>query len=123
LFYDPTRKRNGSVGNPQHKKVAQRVADWVRQTVGLTDKELQPNHGWRHRFITIARDIRMDPDVRRAITGHSALDEHGDYGDTLIRSSHRWLAEFPRYEIAAGSVGVPLIEAAEILQPVATAAE
>lgn len=122
LFYDPSRKRNGSIGNPQHKKVAQRVADWVRQSVGLTDKELQPNHGWRHRFITIARDIRMDPDVRRAITGHSALDEHGDYGDTLIRSSHRWLAEFPRYDLAAGSMGVSPIEGGKILQPVATAA-
>jgi len=123
LFYDPTRKRNGSVGNPQHKKVAQRVADWVRQTVGLTDRELQPNHGWRHRFITIARDIRMDPDVRRKIVGHGAKDDHGDYGDTLIRSSHRWLAEFPRYDVLAGSVGCLPVEAGEILQPVATAAE
>lgn len=123
LFYDPTRKRDGSIGNPQHKKVAQRVAEWVRHTVGLTDKELQPNHGWRHRFITIARDIRMDPDVRRAITGHSALDEHGDYGDTLIRSSHRWLADFPRYEVQARPAGPSPKETAETLQPVATAAE
>lgn len=123
LFYDPTRARKGSVGNPQHKKVAQRVADWVRHTVGLTDPELQPNHGWRHRFITIAKDIGMDGDIRRAIVGHAAIDEHGDYGDTLIRSSYRALAEFPRYVVEEdGSVGSPP-RTREILQPVATTAE
>ena len=97
LFYDPARKRQGSNGNPQHKKVAQRVADWVR-SLGITDKELQPNHGWRHKFITVARDIGMDPDIRRAITAHAAKDEHQDYGDVLVRSSHRALASFPRYD-------------------------
>lgn len=122
LFYDPDRKHQGSTGNAQHKKMAQRVADWVRKTVGVTDPELQPNHGWRHRFITIARDIRMDEDVRRAITGHKSKDEHGDYGDTLIRSSYRWLSEFPRYEVQTGSVGGLPSESPAILQPVATAA-
>lgn len=123
LFYDPTRARKGSIGNPQHKKVAQRVADWVRHTVGLTDPDLQPNHGWRHRFITIAKDSGMDGDIRRAIVGHAAIDEHGDYGDTLIRSSYRALAEFPRYVVEeCRSVGfAPRTH--EILQPVATAAE
>lgn len=97
LFYDPSLKRAGSKGNPQHKKAAQRIANWVR-SLGVTDKALQPNHGWRHRFITIARDIGMDPDVRRAITAHAANDEHADYGDVLVRSSYRALAGFPRYE-------------------------
>ncbi|ANY19654.1 Phage integrase family protein [Tsuneonella dongtanensis] len=97
LFYDPSLKKLGSKGNPQHKKVAQRVADWVR-SLGITDRELQPNHGWRHRFITIARDIGMDPDVRRAITAHAAKDQHQDYGDVLVRSSYRALIRFPRYE-------------------------
>jgi integrase len=98
LFYDPQRKRAGSDGNPQYGKVGQRVAKWVR-SLGVTDKELQPNHGWRHRFITIARDIQMDPDARQAMVGHSARTEHQDYGNTLIRTSHRWLRKFPRYNI------------------------
>ncbi|AJA08849.1 hypothetical protein SKP52_09705 [Sphingopyxis fribergensis] len=97
LFYDPKRRRAGSTGNPQHKKVAQRVAEWVR-SLGITDKELQPNHGWRHRFITVARDVGMDPDVRREITAHAAKDQHGEYGDVFVRNSSRAIANFPRYE-------------------------
>lgn len=86
LFFDPSRRRKGSVGNPQHKKVAQRVADWVR-SLGLNDPELQPNHGWRHRFTSTARRVKIDPDVRRAILGHAATDEHQDYGDVTVQMS------------------------------------
>ena len=39
LFFDPRRRRTNSIGNPQHKKVAQRVADWVR-SLGITDRKL-----------------------------------------------------------------------------------
>lgn len=98
LFYDPIRRREGADGNPQYKKVAQRVADWVR-SLGVTDPELQPNHGWRHRFITVARDIGMDADVRRAFTAHAAKDEHQSYGETLVRTGYRWMERFPRFEV------------------------
>lgn len=98
LFYDPARRREGSAGNPQYVKVGERVAKWVR-SLGITDKELQPNHGWRHRFTTIARQIRMDADVRRAILGHAAKDEHQEYGDVLIQLSYKWICEIPRYTI------------------------
>lgn len=96
LFYDPKRKTKGSNGNPQYKKVAQRVADWVRE-LGVTDRELQPNHGWRHRFATVARG-RMDPDIRRAFIGHAPEDEHQAYGDVLVADSYAALLNFPRYE-------------------------
>jgi integrase len=97
LFFDPSRRRTGSTGNPQHKKVAQRVADWVR-SLGLDDPELQPNHGWRHRFASVARRIKIDPDVRRAILGHAATDEHQDYGDVTVQMMHEALTAFPRFE-------------------------
>lgn len=99
LFYDPGRRRSGSIGNPQHKKVAQRVADWVR-SLGVTDRKLQPNHGWRHRFITKSRGI-IEPDIRRAITGHSAKDQHDEYGDVPLQTSHQALIAYPRYVWAA----------------------
>lgn len=96
LFFDPRRRRGDSIGNPQHKKVAQRVADWVR-SLGITDKKLQPNHGWRHRFITKSRGI-IEPDIRRAITGHSAKDQHEEYGNVPLQTSHRALMAYPRYD-------------------------
>lgn len=99
LFYDPQRRRRGAKGNPQHKKVAQRVADWVR-SLGLLDRELQPNHGWRHRFASVARRIKIDPDIRRAIIGHAASDEHQEYGDVTVPMVYEALLRFPRYEWA-----------------------
>lgn len=103
LFFDPSRRRKGSIGNPQHKKVAQRVADWVR-SLGIDDPELQPNHGWRHRFASVARRAKIDPDVRRAIIGHAATDEHQDYGDVTVQMIAEALSAFPRFEWAIGEV-------------------
>ena len=50
-------------------------------------------------FVTIARDIGMDEDVRQAIVAHTGKSVHQNYGDVLIRNSHRWLTRFPRYKI------------------------
>lgn len=97
IFYDPdlTAEANGT--HRQHKKVAEKIAKWVRQ-LGIDDTELQPNHGWRHRFATIARHCGMDPDVRRAFIGHAADDEHQSYGDVLVSTSYEALLRFPRHE-------------------------
>ena len=101
LFYDPKRRRQGSSGNPQYVKVGERVARWVR-SIGITDTELQPNHGWRHRFTTVARRIGMDRDVREAFMGHVAQTEHGEYGDVLVETSFEWMTRFPRYSVNVG---------------------
>ena len=124
LFYDPSKRRKAASANPQYTKAAQRVAVWVRDTVGLSDPELQPNHGWRHRFVTVANEVGIPDDVCRAILGHAARDVHQTYGNVLVRTSFRWLSRYPRYELGAtGSEGVSPLEDQGILQPVATAAE
>lgn len=123
LFYDPTKGQLGSTGNTQYAKAAQRVAYWVRDTVGIKDKALQPNHGWRHRFVTVAHRIGMPDDVCRAIIGHAARDVHQTYGNVPFETISHWISLLPRYEFnEAGSMGVPH-GSDEILQPVATAAE
>lgn len=78
LFYDPNLRRQGSTGNSQAPKAGQRVADWVRE-LGLNDKELQPNHGWRHAFASAARG-KIDGDVRRALS-----NQRGSRRPALIR--------------------------------------
>lgn len=97
LFCDPTRKGKGSTGNSQAQKVGERVARWVR-LLGVDDEELQPNHGWRHTFITNARG-RIDGDMRRAFVGHSGKDEHGEYGDVTLPDMFAVLKLFSRYNI------------------------
>ncbi|MET4593964.1 MULTISPECIES: site-specific integrase [unclassified Sphingomonas] len=97
LFFDPTRKRAGSTGNTQAQKAGQRVADWVR-SLGITDKELQPNHGWRHAFVTHARR-RIDGDMRRAFVGHSGTDVHSRYGNVTLEDMFNVLKDYPRYNV------------------------
>ncbi len=96
LFYEATRRDAKSSGNSQAQKAAQRVAEWVRE-IGVDDDELQPNHGWRHAFISNARGS-IDGDVRRAIVGHSGKDEHDEYGNVSLRIMNQAMQRFPRYD-------------------------
>lgn len=98
LFYDPGKHRGGSASNPQHKKVAERLARWVRE-LGVTDKELLPNHGWRHRFKRVARSVRMDHEARDNIQGHAARTEGDKYGGTDIQFRYEEICKLPWYQV------------------------
>lgn len=58
-FYLRVSPRNGSDQNPTYKKVGERIAKWIREEVGIKDKNISPNHAWRHRFVTVADDVDM----------------------------------------------------------------
>lgn len=98
IFYDPSNKKEGSTGNSQASKVGQRVASWVR-SIGINDPELQPNHGWRHRFATFARHVGMPDDIQRTFMGHAAKDVHAGYGNTLVITSYEYIRKFPRFNV------------------------
>lgn len=98
LFYLPARHRGGSEGNPQYKKVGERLASWVRD-IGVTDRDVAPNHGWRHRLKTQARLCGMDPEVRDAIQGHRPRTEGEEYGHFPIAVLKREIEKLPRYEL------------------------
>jgi hypothetical protein len=99
LFYEPRRHRGGSAGNPQYKKVGERLAKWVRE-IGVTDPNVAPNHGWRHRFKTQARLAEMSPETRDAIQGHKARTEGEHYGHFPVSLLAKEIAKLPRYEIS-----------------------
>jgi integrase len=98
LFYDPSNHRGGSLGNPQSKKVAERLAKWVR-SIGVDDPLVQPNHGWRHRFKTQARLVGMDPEARDTIQNHSRGTEGDKYGDKPLPMLFRAIQMLPRYDL------------------------
>lgn len=98
LFYDPSNHRGGSLGNPQSKKVAERLAGWVRR-IGVTDPLVQPNHGWRHRFKTQARLVGMDPEARDAIQNHSRGSEADKYGHNPLPVLFRAILMLPAYKV------------------------
>ncbi|WLA83200.1 DUF6538 domain-containing protein [Bradyrhizobium elkanii] len=94
LFYDPARSRGGKDSNPHHKKVAERLAEWVR-SLGI--EGVAPNHGWRHRFSTVSRFVGMPEDVRNIIQGHAGGKVADDYGETWPLVALREIEKLPRY--------------------------
>lgn len=98
LFFDRSRHRGGSEGNPQSKKVGEHLARWVRG-LGIDHPEVQPNHGWRHRFKSVARNVAMSPEIRDAIQGHAPRTEGEAYGDISPTAMLREIKKVPRYDV------------------------
>jgi hypothetical protein len=101
LFYDPVRRRGGTVRHPQFHKVAERVGEWVHG-LGIPI-DIKPNHGWRHVFKSMARHVGMDREVEGFITGHRPKDagSGNDYGDRWIQTMSAEIEKYPRYDIPA----------------------
>jgi integrase len=100
LFYSRERQRKTDRKNPTYTSVGNKLAEWVRG-LGITDPLVAPNHGWRHRFKTVARKVRMDAEVRDAIQGHATRTEGEDYGEVTADVMLAEIKKVPRYEIAA----------------------
>jgi hypothetical protein len=102
LFYDPDRSRGGKPGNPQFKKVAERIGEWIRG-LEIIPLGVKPNHAWRHLFKSVARDVGMDREVEGFITGHRPKNSNAgnDYGDRWIKTMSAEIEKYPRFRIAA----------------------
>jgi site-specific recombinase XerD len=98
LFYDPSRARGGKSGNPQWKRVGERLAEWIH-TLGIDGP--QPDHAWRHLFKSMARHVGMDREVEGFITGHSSGKTSADYGPRWTKTLAKEVAKYPRCRIAA----------------------
>jgi len=86
---------------PTRKVVAQIVSvlgRWVRGQK-LIGEEVDPNHGWRHRFKTVGREKEIDPRVIDAIQGHSARTAGEDYGDVTLITRKNAIEKFPHYDV------------------------
>jgi integrase len=104
LFYSLARQRKADRKNPTYTSVGNKLAEWVRG-LGVTDKKVAPNHGWRHRFKTIGRKSRMDWLILDAIQGHASRTEGEGYGEVPPDVMYPEIIKHPRYGVvAAGSV-------------------
>ncbi len=79
--------------------VGAKVGEWVRKVVKITDPALQPNHAWRHRFKTVAREVGMDVEIRDAIQGHEDGRAASDYGEVTIKAMWNTLQALPQYDV------------------------
>lgn len=100
LFYEPSRMRGGRDAGAHFRKAGERLAEWIRSdAVGIKDENVAPNHGWRHRFSSLARHVDMHIDVQNIVQGHAGDKVASDYGDAWVKTAYREIMKIPRYDI------------------------
>ncbi|SDO39053.1 Site-specific recombinase XerD [Lutimaribacter pacificus] len=76
-----------------------KIAVWVRESAGITDERIQPNHAWRHRFKTVGRNADIAPEYLGAIQGHAGRTAGEDYGEYPVETLYREICKLPRIEV------------------------
>jgi integrase len=105
LFYDTTspskvtKEDPTNPARPRAVKTRERLADWVRNDVGITDKEVRPNHAWRHTFKRRAARAGIEAGIRDAICGHAPRAIADIYETPTVDDMATALAKFPRYQL------------------------
>ncbi|WEK03275.1 MAG: site-specific integrase [Candidatus Devosia phytovorans] len=86
--------------NHRSKDAAERVAEWVRDEVGIVPPGGRPNHAWRHAFTTASRDVSMDKETRDYMMGsRSTTDAREGYGGFTPRKITAEINKLPRIDI------------------------
>lgn len=104
LFYNdrtPQRVRKHDPLKPSRRRAdttRAHLGEWVR-SIGIIDKELSPNHAWRHMFKQIADRVGISEKVHDAITGHAPVSEGRKYGQPTVEDMAKALKKFPRYKL------------------------
>lgn len=104
LFYDPKAKRKTGSDDPLNPTrppyvlMRQKLGDWVRD-MGVTDKGVSPNHGWRHTFKRRAAKAKIEERIRDAFCGHTDPKVGRIYEIPDIEELADAIKAFPRYEI------------------------
>lgn len=87
LFYEPPANSEDHLSRA--RSAGEKVRKWVRATVGIKDKGVQPNHGWRHRFKTLCRREGIEQYYADAIQGHADGRASSGYGDVEVAALKR----------------------------------
>jgi integrase len=107
FFFNSARKRKADSKLPQSQKVGEKLANWVRE-IGVEDMNVDPNHGWRHRFNNQADLAGVHPEVRDGIAGHVPGTEGAKYGGN-VPLPVKWTAikMLRRYDVVAATGPLP----------------
>lgn len=74
----------GSKGGNATKRIGPIVRGLAQTMPSIADKNLSPNHSWRHRLHNECRRLRMREDVEDALTGHAQEGGGPGYGEYAI---------------------------------------
>lgn len=97
IFYDPEGRRVDGDDSRHFKKVGEHLAHWVREEVGIKDKAVSPNHGWRHLFKFSIMKVGVDPRVADAIQGHAPKTAGERYGSVPLETKMDAISRLPRF--------------------------
>lgn len=61
----------------------------------VSDVNVTPNHGWRHRFKTVGMEAGIPPRILDAIQGQAARSVADTYGDVTVRTMAQEIAKLP----------------------------
>ncbi|MDH4439167.1 MAG: tyrosine-type recombinase/integrase [Rhizobium sp.] len=97
LFYLEN-SRTKSNGHKTSASMRGTVGKWVKQSAKI-DPRTQPNHGWRHRVKTIARDVDIPREYIDRIQGHKDGTASTGYGEATMKALYREICKLPRYDV------------------------
>jgi integrase len=103
LFYNHSKVElsEGAATNPKKPRASrarERLATWIRG-LGVNDKEVRPNHAWRHSFKQIAARNDISDGMSDYITGHAPATVARGYGAPTVSDMAKALKKYPRYEV------------------------
>ena len=97
LFYHPARSRGGPDAHPHYQKVGERLAEWIRTLA--VDHAVWPDHGWRHRWKSQARDVGMHAQIADFIQGHGSGSVSSRYGTKWPKTLARAIEQVRAYRV------------------------
>lgn len=84
------------------KSAGDKIAEWVREEVGISAPGNRPSHAWRHAFTTLSRTHKMDKEARDYMMGsRSQTDAREGYGDWSPEVVNAEINKLPRFEVEA----------------------
>jgi integrase len=103
LFYNQSKAElpESAATNPKKPRAArarERLAMWIR-SLGINDKEVRPNHAWRHSFKQIAARKGIPDGMSDHLTGHAPASVARGYGAPTVPDMAAALKKFPTYEV------------------------
>jgi integrase len=89
----------GELGVRKAVKTARnKINAFVREVV--KDPNVDPSHGWRHRFKTAGIEQSVAMRVLDAIQGHAPRNASEDYGDVTVKARANAIAKFPAINVS-----------------------
>ncbi|MER9062724.1 DUF6538 domain-containing protein [Mesorhizobium sp. M0698] len=94
LNVDPSENVRGAL-----RGLKNRLAEFGRTFV--SDPNVAPNHGWRHRFKTIGMEAGIPPRILDAIQGQAARTVADTYGEVTLKTMAAEIAKLSIYSLDA----------------------